>query len=86
MLYLLIALQLLDLATTYYAVEKQGKREANKLLAKLFDRIGVVPTLLLTKGAVIVGLLMVDLHEYVLLALIALYVAVIINNVKAIKS
>ena len=46
----LILLQLLDALTTYVALRRPGLVESNGLLRSLMERIGVVPTLIVTKG------------------------------------
>jgi len=54
--YGLMALQLADLASTVYFMAKPslGLTEGNPLLSKLFGIFGVLPTLLVFKGALII--------------------------------
>ena len=82
--YLLIALQLADMASTYVAITNGKGTEGNAFLAKLFSRFGMLPTLLVTKG-VFVGLLLWAqpwMLTEVLVVLLALYVWVLFNNFK----
>lgn len=48
--YLLMALQAVDAITTYLAIGK-GASEGNPVMRKLFEKIGMVPALIITKGA-----------------------------------
>lgn len=86
MIYLLIALQLADIATTHYALRTGIGTEANPVLRKLFDRFGVVPALLAIKGGFIAFLWWAAslVPVEVLYALTAFYVWVIYNNLKII--
>lgn len=81
---LLVALQVADIATTYLALDRKKGTEANGLLAPLFVRFGVLPTLIVVKGGFI-GLLLWG-HPYVmaevLAALTLVYVLVVFNNMK----
>ena len=52
--YLLMALQVADGLTTYLALKK-GAAEGNPIMRKLFEKIGMVPALIITKGALMVG-------------------------------
>jgi hypothetical protein len=87
MLYLLIALQLADIATTHYALRTGIGQEANPLLRKLFDKFGHEVVLLVTKGAFIVFLWFA--HPYILTEVLYLvaagYVWVIWNNLSVIS-
>ena len=84
--YLLIALQVADIVTTIIALRGQA-HEANPLLARLMEKIGVVPALLLIKCAFITflwyyqALLPVEL----LWALCAFYVWIVWGNVQTIR-
>ena len=82
MIALLITLQLLDLLTTHLALQRGGFKEVNGLLAPLFDRFGVLPTLLVVKTTVIVCLLTVPIPFEILITLTAIYTIVVINNVR----
>ena len=81
------ALQLADGVSTHVLLAR-GHREANPVMAWLMDRIGVLPALLLAKGASIgVALWSASLYDaqHVLPALVFLctfYVYVVYNNVR----
>ena len=81
----LIALQLLDMLTTYIALHHPRAREVNPFMAKLFAAVGVLPGLLLVKGGFVAFLLWSAplLPSEALYLLIALYVWVFINNLRA---
>ena len=53
MLPLLTLLQLLDIWTTHKCLSRQGTVESNPILAKLFTKLGILPTLILMKGSYI---------------------------------
>jgi hypothetical protein len=87
-LYLLITLQVLDLLTTVVALRNPKLTEGNSILKPLMDKFGVLPTLLVIKGAFI-GLLfwaapLVSVE--VLYLLCAGYVWVVWNNLKLIRN
>lgn len=52
-LYLLVALQLIDLVSTVIALRIPGMTERNQVLKPLFDKFGVLPVLLVAKAAAI---------------------------------
>ena len=88
MLYVLIALQVLDLLSTVIALRNPKLREANGILKPLMDRIGVLPALLLAKGALI-GLLWYwqdQIYVEEIYLLIAGYAWVVFNNIKLIRN
>lgn len=84
--YLLIALQVADIITTIIALRGPA-HEANPLLARLMDKIGVVPTLILVKGAAISFFWYYQalLPNPLMWALCAFYVWIVFNNVKVIR-
>ena len=86
MIYLLIALQLADIATTHYALRFKIGTEANPFMRRLFDKFGHERVLLVSKTLFVVLLLVAQ--DYIMIealyALVALYVYVVINNVKVI--
>ena len=87
-LYLLIALQVLDLLTTVVALRNPKLTEGNGLLKPLMDRFGVLPALLGAKGAFI-GLLfwVAPLVPVVVLYLLCgFYSWVVWNNLKLIRN
>jgi hypothetical protein len=85
-IYLLIALQLLDAVTTIVAL-KGDAYESNPILKKIMVKIGVVPTLVLVKGGVIVFFLyyQASFPPVIIWLMCAGYVWVVYNNVKVIK-
>lgn len=82
----LVILQIFDAWTTI-AILKQGGREANPVLAKLFNKFGPVAVLCATKAAAIA--LIVWLHSedqlYIIGALAVIFTAVVINNLRQVK-
>jgi hypothetical protein len=87
MIYILIfiiALQLADIVTTYLCLTRGKGTEGNGLLARLFARFGILPTLIVVKGAFIALLLwaapQVPVAALGLVA--AFYGWVVLNNVK----
>lgn len=80
----LLALQLVDYATTLYIL-KNGGRELNPLLARLFRTIGPQAGLLIAKAALVVGLAWQygALAWWVFAALVVLYVFVALGNARA---
>jgi len=87
-LYLLITLQVLDLLTTIVALRNPKLTEGNSFLKPLMDKFGVLPTLLVIKGA-FVGLLFWAAPQVpveVLYVLCAGYCWVVYNNIKLIWS
>ncbi|MGR2664260.1 DUF5658 family protein [Chromobacterium haemolyticum] len=76
--------QLLDIASTWYALRTGIGREANSWLARVMGRVGVLPALMLTKLALLAACwwLRPPLPAYAILAVI--YSAVLINNFRAI--
>lgn len=77
--------QLLDIASTWYALRTGIGREANSWLARVMGRVGVLPALLLTKLALLAACwwLRPPWPAYAILAVI--YTAVLINNFRAIQ-
>lgn len=90
MLILIIALQLLDIATTHHALKTGIGHEANPVLNRLFSRYGHKRVLFTIKGAFVLWLVYFAPHivtlgyDWVLWAIAAVYVAVIINNARVI--
>lgn len=86
--YILIALQLADLGTTWYAMRNTTLREANGFAASLMKKIGVGPALLLIKG-VVIGVIfwaLPTVAEWVLWLLCAGYAWIVANNLYLIKT
>ncbi len=87
LIYVLIALQVLDAVTTIIALRK-GATESNKLLNKIFAKIGVLPGLLITKLAVACFLLYfreIFQNPITLVIPLVAYTWVVFNNFKVIK-
>jgi len=80
MIFLLIALQILDGATTYYAIAKKGLAERNPLINWLIGRLGLVPSILLAKTSVIALLVTLPFPAWLIYALAGLYFYVVGNN------
>jgi len=82
--YILVALQVIDLASTVLALNKPGLVEGNRWLKALMDKIGVLPSLLLIKGVFIgwIYYFKSQLPEEIILILIVGYVWVCWNNLK----
>jgi hypothetical protein len=80
---LFIALQIADAWTTLRVLARAG-REANPIMAWVFDRVGVAAGLLLTKGAAsaLVAWGLLDRPGW-LAALCAFYAAVVAHNLRA---
>lgn len=81
-IYLVVALQVADLVTTVIALRNPRLGESNSVLRWLFERLGVIPTLVIVKGAVI-ALLVFGGREMglpILAVLTVLYVWVVVNN------
>jgi hypothetical protein len=80
-----IALQVGDFYTTYTILKKGTGREANPILAWVFDKIGYVVGLAIFKGlAIAVGVYAAQFWNgyYVLIPAVALYTWVVWNNYK----
>jgi len=86
MLYLLILLQVADIITTLIAFQGPA-HEGNKFLKPIMDQIGVVPTLLLTKGGFIAFLWAYQalLPVPVIVGLCGFYVWIVWGNVQTIR-
>lgn len=85
-LYFLILLQVADVITTIIALEGPA-HEANPIMAKIMETIGVVPALLLIKGAFITFLWQYQalLPVELLWALCAFYVWIVYGNIRTIQ-
>ena len=79
-------LQCGDFYTTYTIIKTGKGHEANPILAKIFDKIGYPTGLAIVKGlAIVIGFLLLP-YWYVLTGLNVLYIWVIYNNYKVLKS
>jgi hypothetical protein len=87
--YLLVALQVADIATTHYALSNlKGVKEGNPIMRKLFDKFGHERTLIVAKLAMVVALYFIlpQVPDWSLWACVAIYVGVVGNNVKVIRT
>jgi hypothetical protein len=79
------ALQLADMWTTH-TILSQGGRELNPVLAKLFNKFGHLPVLVVFKSAVLVLVYFYVLpYNVVMYLLISLYSVVVVHNYTQIK-
>lgn len=83
----LFALQIGDFWSTLRAIESGKGKEANPWIASLMERIGVVPALLLVKGAGVGISFYLAFHAHVLfgVVMIAVYVYVLANNLSVLS-
>jgi len=86
-LYILIALQVADIVTTLLCLRTGRAKEANPVLARLFAAVGAVPGLLLVKGGFVAFLWWAapSLPVQVVYLLMALYIWVLINNLRTLR-
>ena len=85
-LYILIALQILDVITTVVALRNPKLQEGNSILKPLFDKFGALQTLVVLK-LTFIGWLYVfaqQVHQDVLYILIAAYIYIVANNTRLI--
>lgn len=93
---ILVLLQIADVCTTFYIVRTGIGREANRLLARIIDDIGLLPGLTLPKVLVMVPAYMsattplavrwADLTQTgILVAVLLFYVWVVLNNLGVIR-
>ena len=80
MIALLVILQLLDVATTWYALEKAGLAEGNPVARWFIEKLGLIPGLLALKGSLGAVLWATDPTDLVLIFGCILYVGVVGNN------
>ena len=88
LLVFLIVLQLADIASTIIALKNPNNYEANRLLAPLMIKFGVLPTLLIVKCAFITLLIFygITLPTWFLITGISGYCYVVYNNIKIIRN
>ena len=82
LIYLIALLQIADIVSTYLCITSGKGQEANPILKRLFDAIGLMPGLLLAKG-VFVALLLVygpQFPVWLLGGCAAGYLFVVISN------
>ncbi|HJV51409.1 MAG TPA: DUF5658 family protein [Noviherbaspirillum sp.] len=97
--YLFLALavfQVMDIATTYYIIRKGIGYEANRMIARLIDDMGLLPGLVIPKVLVMIPAYMavtapIAVHwaalaqDAILAALVLLHIAVVTNNLLVIR-
>lgn len=86
LIYILIALQVLDAVSTVIALDGGG-HEVNPILKKIMDKIGVIPALVLVKGAAIAFFWYYQelLPDPLVLLLCLGYVWILYNNIQVIR-
>ena len=86
-IYILLALQALDVISTVLALRQPNVSEANPFLAPLFKQFGVLPTLIVLKGALAAYVWYAQASIPVELIYIACagYAYVVVNNFKNAK-
>lgn len=82
-----IALQLLDFATTAFALRTKRAAEANPLMARIMKKIGVIPALIVTKGTVVaLAIFLWRIDNLIWLVILSVaYAVVTFNNLRLIK-
>jgi len=74
-----VILQLADIYTTKTILD-DGGREINPLMAKAFEKFGVLPALVVSK-IVVVGLVYVYVQSYeIVMSLLVLFYLIVISN------
>jgi uncharacterized protein YacL len=87
-LVLLLTLQAADVVTTFLALQNKNNMEANPILRALFNKVGLLPGLLVAKLGFIALLCIFrhDVHPYAMYALCVGYAYIVYNNIKVLKS
>lgn len=83
--WLVIILNVADAVTTYMALQQKGTAEGNPIMKFFMGRLGLIGTLILTKGVVICALTWLTLNNmlipiWIIGPLAAFYTWVVINN------
>ena len=86
MIYILIVLQVLDAVSTVIALDGGG-HEVNPILKKIMDKIGVIPALVLVKGAAVAFFWYYRevLPQPLVLLLCLGYIWLVVNNIRVIR-
>ena len=86
LIYIFIALQVLDAVSTVIALDGGG-HEVNPILKKIMDKIGVIPALVLVKGAAFAFFWYYQelLPDPLVLLLCLGYVWILYNNIQVIR-
>ena len=80
---MIIILQLLDIISTYLVLKDGKGYEANKLIAIIINKLGIVKGLILVKLIISIPLWYLATHpspQWLLNILIVIYVITVINN------
>jgi hypothetical protein len=87
LLIFLVILQLADIVTTWLIVSRPGGRELNPVLAALFRAVGLLPGLLIVKGAFVALMIWVTpfLPPAVLALICAGYCWVVWHNLQVLR-
>lgn len=82
LLYLVIFLQFADAISTTIALKSPNIQEKNPILRKLFERFGILQTLVIIKSIFCIVLILyyTTIPLYILIGIIVVYLAVIVNN------
>lgn len=77
-----IILQIFDIITTYITISTNKGNESNPIMKFLFDKFGVLPSLIIFKSAIVIFLTIfhTQLPLYFWIIVILLYLGVILNN------
>ena len=81
----IVILQVLDILTTYYLVEKRGMREGNPIMNWAMQKIGFWPALLGLKGIFVAYVLIIPMPYYLEIGILLMYLAVVANNLWLVK-
>ncbi|KIA81369.1 hypothetical protein QR66_05245 [Chromobacterium piscinae] len=82
---LCIGMQLLDVATTWQVIRRGIGREANPLLRAVMARMGILPSLLLSKALLLAACVWFRPPWPAYAVLAGLYVPVLVNNWKVMR-
>lgn len=80
---ILFVLQLADLISTAMLLRESGFKESNPIMAKVMDKLGVLPALFVTKGLACAAIVwLYPAPVYVLAPLVIIYGWVVANNLR----
>ena len=81
LLWTVVALNVIDVISTYLAIKQYGGREANPIVKWLMDRLGLIGGILAIKVAALSPLFLIPFPDWLLGVLIGWYSFVAVNNV-----
>lgn len=81
----IIILQVIDVLTTRYLLQKKGAREANPIMNWAMKKIGFWPALLGLKGIFVAYVLLMPMPYYLEIGILLMYMAVVANNFWLVK-